>query len=192
MKEFQFSVNEWCMEAFGEALTKDPLKRNRHFLEESLELVQTHGYTAAQAHALVDYVFSRPVGEANQELGGVMVTMAALCNAHGLCIETAARNELNRVWEKIDQIRAKQASKVEYLPAAYTLPNVFESLHNAIAFDVRDWAEDKRSAWIYGVLLGWDEESMQELTERFGWDAETCSRLAELHRIVESITCQTK
>jgi hypothetical protein len=31
MKEFQFSVNEWCMEAFGEALTKDPLLRTHSY-----------------------------------------------------------------------------------------------------------------------------------------------------------------
>jgi hypothetical protein len=63
-------------------------------------------------------VFSRPVGEKTQEIGGVRVTLAALCNAHGIDGDVAARTELDRVWTVVDKIRAKQATK----PNASPLP----------------------------------------------------------------------
>lgn len=77
--------------------------------------------TADEAHALVDYVYSRPVGEPSQEVGGVMLTLAALCLANGLDMEAAGATELDRVRSKIDQIRAKQAAKPENSPLPIAL-----------------------------------------------------------------------
>jgi len=92
---------------------------NSHrFLEEAIELVQACGATASECHQLVDYVFSRPIGERDQEIGGVMVTLAALCSAQDLCMEAMAENELTRVWDKIEQIRLKQATKPKHSPLA--------------------------------------------------------------------------
>lgn len=95
---------------------RDGTERNHRFLEEALELVQSLGCTASEAHQLVDYVFGRPIGEPMQELGGVQVTLAALCFPHGLDMEAAAETELARVWTKIDKIRAKQAAKPKHSP----------------------------------------------------------------------------
>ncbi|MEV5021386.1 hypothetical protein MRBLMA1_001208 [Sphingobium sp. LMA1-1-1.1] len=104
---------------FGATITGDLLERADRFTEEALELAQTMpGFNAERAHALVDYVFSRPVGERGQEVGGVMVTLAALCNPVGLDISEAAERELARIWTKVDAIRAKQAAK----PTGSALP----------------------------------------------------------------------
>jgi NTP pyrophosphatase (non-canonical NTP hydrolase) len=103
---------------FTPKIIADKLERADRFIEEALELAQATGYCGKRAHALVDYVFNRPVGEPFQEVGGVMVTLAALCNYHGLDMEDAAETELARVWTKIDKIRAKQASK----PVGSALP----------------------------------------------------------------------
>ena len=47
--------------------------------------------------------------------------------------------------------------------------NAFESIECAIAFDVRDWSEDRRSAWIYAIVFGWDyEDSWDEIAENKG------------------------
>jgi hypothetical protein len=51
-----------------------------------------------------------------QELGGVQVTLAALCFPHDLDMNEAAERELARVWTKIDKIRAKQAAKPKHSP----------------------------------------------------------------------------
>lgn len=117
---FQQRVQPWMLACFGEAIAADRQERNHRFLEEALELVQATGCTADEAHQLVDYVFGRPVGEPAQEVGGVMVTLAALCLAQGLDMHSAGEVELARIWTKVDAIRAKQAAKPKHspLPAA--------------------------------------------------------------------------
>ena len=59
--------------------------------------------------------------------------------------------------------------------------NPFESLECTIAFDVKGWEADMRSAWIYGIILGWDdEECSKEFKAKFGWDDTTIERLKKL------------
>lgn len=113
---FQQRVQPWMMACFGEMIAGDREERNHRFLEESLELVQSTGCTASEAHQLVDYVFGRPVGEPAQEVGGVMVTLAALCLANNLDMHADAETELARIWTKVEQIRAKQAAKPKHSP----------------------------------------------------------------------------
>ena len=106
---------------FGADIASDRIERADRFTEEALELAQTiPGFTADRAHALVDYVFGRDVGERGQEVGGVMVTLAALCDTFDISIDAEAKRELARIWTKVEQIRAKQAAKptVSALPVA--------------------------------------------------------------------------
>ena len=113
---YQQRVNDWMLKCFGPSITEDKTERNHRFLEEALELVQSGGCTASEAHQLVAYVFSRPVGEIGQEVGGSIVTLAAFCNAHGVDLDAEAEKELTRVWGMMDQIRAKQAAKPKHSP----------------------------------------------------------------------------
>lgn len=125
---FQARVQPWMMECFGAETAADHQERNHRFLEEALELVQACGATASEAHQLVDYVYGRPIGDKHQEVGGVMVTLAALCLAQGLDMHVAGETELARIWTKVEQIRAKQAAKPKHSPlpehvdTAYTVP----------------------------------------------------------------------
>lgn len=113
---FQKRVDEWVLTCFGQEIAKDVTERNHRFLEEALELVQTTGATQSECHQLVDYVFGRPVGETNQEIGGVMVTLVALCNAINHDAAEAGETELKRIWTKVEKIRAKQAAKPKHSP----------------------------------------------------------------------------
>ena len=117
-RTFQSRVQPWMMACFGPEISADKVERCDRFIEEALELVQAGGYTADRAHALVDYVFGRPQGDINQEVGGVMVTLAAHCLAHGIDMHAAGETELARIWTKVEQIRAKQAAK----PTGSALP----------------------------------------------------------------------
>jgi hypothetical protein len=110
---FQQRVQPWMMKCFGPVISADTVERNHRFLEKALELVQSLGCTRSEAHQLVDYVFSRPVGDPPQESGGVMVTHAALCLASGLDMHENGEVELARISqpETIEKIRAKQAAK---------------------------------------------------------------------------------
>lgn len=118
---FQSRVYDWLLACFGKVIAADAIERNHRFLEESLELVQACGCTQKEAHQLVDYVFNRPVGEKSQEVGGVMVTLAALCEAQELNMQPLGETELARVWTKIEKIRAKQLAKPQFSP----LPSVY-------------------------------------------------------------------
>lgn len=113
---FQSRVQPWMLECFGAEIAADRVERNHRFFEEAAELVQACGMTASEAHQLVDYTFGRPVGEAVQETGGVMVTLAALCLANGLDMHAAGETELARIWTKVEKIRAKQAAKPKHSP----------------------------------------------------------------------------
>lgn len=113
---FQARVQPWMMECFGPLIAGDREERNHRFLEEALELVQACGCTASEAHQIVDYVYGRPIGEPHQEVGGVMVTLAALCLANGMDMHSAGETELDRIWTKVAAIRAKQAAKPKHSP----------------------------------------------------------------------------
>jgi hypothetical protein len=119
-ESFQARVAGWMQQCFGPEIAADKLERNDRFIEESLELVQSLGYSQDRAHALVDYVFGRPVGEPSQEVGGVMVTLAALCEPSSIDLTDAAETELARILqpEIVAKIRAKQAAK----PTGSALP----------------------------------------------------------------------
>jgi len=119
---FQQRVQPWLMECFGPMIAGDREERNHRFLEEALELVQACGCSASEAHQLVDYVFGREVGEPDQEVGGVMVTLAALCLANGLEMHAAGETELARIWTKVESIRAKQAAKPKHSPLPQAAP----------------------------------------------------------------------
>jgi NTP pyrophosphatase (non-canonical NTP hydrolase) len=108
---FQQAVKIWIGLVFPKEVVENEQERNHRFLEEALELVQACGCTAEAAHKLVDHVFGRPVGETPQEVGGVMITLAALCNVHKIDMDEAALDELDRVGLKINNIREKQKLK---------------------------------------------------------------------------------
>lgn len=70
----QRSVEIWCKSCFGEDTYFNKEERIHRFIEEALELAQSLGCTKEEIGMLTDYVFSRPKGEPNQEVGGVMIT----------------------------------------------------------------------------------------------------------------------
>lgn len=116
MTTFQDRVHPWLMDCFGPEIAGDKIERNHRFLEEALELVQALGCTQSEAHQLVNYVYNRPVGHPPQEVGGVMVTLAALCLAQAMDMHEAGEVELARIWTRVEQIRAKQAAKPKHSP----------------------------------------------------------------------------
>jgi len=114
MRKYQDRVLDWVREAFGAEVAANRRERNHRFLEEALELVQSLDCTQEEAHQLVDYVFNRKRGEPVQEVGGVMVTLAALCSAAHIDLQHNAEYELVRINRPaiLEKIRKKQAAKV--------------------------------------------------------------------------------
>jgi len=121
MKGFQEQVATWVIACFGAKIAENTKERNHRFLEEALELVQSCGCKREDVNDLVAYVYNRRCGEKSQEVGGVMVTLAALCEAQNLDMSYLGKLELNRVWSKIDKIREKQQKKPKASPLPQTL-----------------------------------------------------------------------
>lgn len=134
--DFQSRVHDWMLACFGEEIATDEIERNHRFLEESLELVQSLGCSKSEAHQLVDYVYSRTSGDPNQECGGVMVTLAALCNARRMSSSSNGDKELARVWDKIHQIREKQAAKPKHSPLSLHWSNPGTGLVNELEREI--------------------------------------------------------
>lgn len=108
---YQTRVMDWMGACFGDDITNDPLERVFRFWEEAFELGQALGATEQQGRDLLAYTFSRSRGEVPQEIGGVMVCIAALCGALGQDMDACGETELARVWTKVEAIRAKHAAK---------------------------------------------------------------------------------
>jgi hypothetical protein len=111
LSSYQQRVERWLDACFPPEVRSDRTERAHRFLEEALELAQANGCSREDALALVEYVFGRPVGRPDQEVGGVMVTLAGLCSASEINMDDAGERELERNWDRIDTIRAKQQAK---------------------------------------------------------------------------------
>lgn len=112
-QHFQTRIAGWMGEVFGQSVTGDVRERTVRFLEEAVELAQAVGVAKADVARVSDYVYSRPVGDPSQEVGGVLVTLAALCGETKIDLECAVTTEFNRIdtLEMRAKIRAKQDFK---------------------------------------------------------------------------------
>lgn len=121
LASFQNRSRKWVIACFGSEAAQDLRVRRHRFVEEAIELDQALGGTADEAHALINYVYGREIGQPTQEVGGVMVTLASLCSAASICLTLEAEHGLFDCWNRIDKIRQKQKDKVDYagpLPVA--------------------------------------------------------------------------
>lgn len=117
-RPFQARVQPWMLGCFGAEIAADMSERCHRLFEECGEACQSKGMTRSEAHQLVDYTWDRPLGEPRQEVGGVMVTLAAFCLAAGIDMHEAGEAELARISdpETMAKIRAKQAAKPKHSP----------------------------------------------------------------------------
>lgn len=108
---FQNHVDAFVGLCFGMQESGNVYNRACRFVEEALELAQSVDIPAEDILLLVNYVYSRPQGNAANEIGGVMVTLAALATAAGVDLQDAAFAELTRIWAIKDKIQAKFLSR---------------------------------------------------------------------------------
>lgn len=116
-RTFQQRTARWLRNTFGaESPALEIKERRDRFFEEAIELFQATEGSAAEAHILVDYVFNRPRGDARQEVGGVMITLAGLCSTLDLSMYVAGDAGLAEAVKKSDKIKAKFESKPKDSP----------------------------------------------------------------------------
>lgn len=107
----QQETKDWCKETFGEEISNNVLERCLRFMEEGTELVQALDLPKEKALAIVEYVYGRPKGEPFQEVGGTSITLFALCNAVNINVGEAYSTEVDRCYDKQDEIRNKAMNK---------------------------------------------------------------------------------
>ena len=63
-----------------------------------------------------------------------------------------------------------------------------ESIRTAMAMSPKDWSLNHRDAWIYGIVLGWDDASLVEVSRLHQWDYNTISRLVMLRKKFDNMS----
>lgn len=75
------------------------------------------------------------------------------------------------------------------------LYSALDSAHATMALSSQDWGVSRDFAWLWGILVGWDDDptagdvdqdggAMQELAARFGWTDADVERLRRLRAAV--------
>lgn len=115
---FQRYCWDWLQKVFGKdptalILARSKEERLRRFGEEAIELLQAGGLSVLDVVQLTAYVYARPVGHIPQEIGGTVVTLAAVAEAFEVDMYTQGWVEIERCYrpEVMDKIRRKQVSK---------------------------------------------------------------------------------
>lgn len=107
----QATVASWAVAAFGQEATS-VRQRALRLLEESIEAFQAANGDPQQARALVDFVFSRPVGDVRQEVAQVSVCAMLLAGAAGVSLDAQERAEVARILAKPpEHFTARNAAK---------------------------------------------------------------------------------
>lgn len=112
--DLQHEVAGFVLDTFGDQLALDPVERGARFIEEALELIQATGITREHAHAMVDYVYDRPVGKVADEVGGAGITLMALANVEQLNVLQCVAETLGRAEGRIEKIREKNKAKPRF------------------------------------------------------------------------------
>ncbi|MGX5776952.1 hypothetical protein [Methylorubrum zatmanii] len=109
---FQARADRW-LEKVTEGDPTDLPERRDRYSEESLELAQALGATREGMHQLVDYVFSRPVGEPGDEMGDTKLCLANLASWAKLNMDACGEAMLARRSkpESVAKIRRKRSTR---------------------------------------------------------------------------------
>jgi hypothetical protein len=110
--DVQKRIRRWVESRLGMA-AMDLHERGMRNSEENIELAQCCGVTEREYLALVRYVYSKPVGDIQQELGGASLTLLACADGAGYVLSQCADKELERI-ESLpsEKFRKRQAENV--------------------------------------------------------------------------------
>lgn len=110
---FQERAYLWAVDCFGEEKANNAKERAFRFLEEAIELVQATGVSREEVYRQITWTYGRDAGDAKQEVGGVMVTLAVLCSVLDINVDLSAENEYKRILADKDNIIEKHKLKIE-------------------------------------------------------------------------------
>lgn len=91
---------DWAIRCFGREHVYNDRIRSLRVAEEAVELAQACHVPKEKMLELVEIVYSRPVGDIQQEIGGVLMTTCVLGARYGWDMEEIFEAELLRVLSK--------------------------------------------------------------------------------------------
>lgn len=113
MHDVQTEVAFWMSDTFTPDVINNRQVRALRFLEEALELTQALDLSPHDATRILAHVYSRPKErQVAKGVGGVIITLAALCNSVDVQMDGAYSADLIRCWQDKDAIAARQAGKI--------------------------------------------------------------------------------
>jgi hypothetical protein len=62
-----------------------------------------------------------------------------------------------------------------------TPADAIESARTVMTFSSRDWSANHRDAWLYGIIVGCDDDAISEVARKHGWPLDEIRRLKALH-----------
>lgn len=166
MTDFQTSTVKWVRDCMGDDEADNVARRARRFVEEALELAQSAGLTIDDVQAVAEYVYNRPKEpRPGKEVGGTMVTLAALCHPLQLSMEAEAWRELSRCWANIDTIRAKNLTIAPDapVPAVKDEPRASDPVPDCPTCEQRMKLDDAGQHWVCTPCIAGLESEAWEL-----------------------------
>jgi len=103
-------IGRWVEASFGRDLRHDLQERLKRTVEEALELGQTR-LPREDVLALVERVYSKPVGLLTQEMAQVGVTLLALADCYGVCLDSLIQAEMDRIFAIPPEVWAERQRK---------------------------------------------------------------------------------
>ena len=115
--DFQCGAADWITACWGKNCLFHKRERGLRFAEEAIELMQAIGLSRDDVSAMQDYVYNRKKGDIDNEIGGVLATLAGLATAHMINMEGVARDILLSCWARSLHIRQKHETTPKHLRA---------------------------------------------------------------------------
>lgn len=63
-------------------------------------------------------------------------------------------------------------------------------MRTAASYYHRDWATDRHDAFLYAILIGWDDEALKEIAAKHRWNEHRVKYVQEMHALLTPITEQ--
>jgi hypothetical protein len=174
---FQQRSWEWFIKCFhGDMMAGTRLERCARVTEEFAETMQSCEFPLEKVLQGIRDVYNRDhVGELEQEIGGLYLTLATLCTALNINGEACADLELSRVNNKIPEIREKSRMRREaeetnlekvrkQLQVAWTTWGIVEAQRDAANALLQEIITQN----FYAVPLDWRTRIAKHLEDQTG------------------------
>lgn len=112
IKFWQSEIKRFVLRTWGKKSMYNLPERALRIVEETIELAQAHGVQPSKLYAVIDRVYSRPLGNATEEVGDIAFTLLAYTEVSGDDLEGILSQRLQRVESiPVEDLRERHRQK---------------------------------------------------------------------------------